>query len=287
MKTISKYFLIIYLLVASGCYQSGGEKINFNQSITDGYRLIDYANRLITLRNYRNAVNNYLLAYNRFALSDYIDGRYDSASKLVFAYNYLGVKDSSNYWLSKSEQISEFSNNLKEKHTLTKIKFYYEQNEYDKVLSYLSNLRIEQFAQGIKIELLSYKILSATMKLVDVSESYNSLYESLTKTFSTEKQTSYEVLSFGWYTLGYYDFYNKNSEDAMVKFQTSLKIDKGNGNSEGIADNLFMLGKCSESNNKITDAIQYYERALEIYKVLNSSEFVSELNNKISKLRER
>lgn len=287
MKTLRKLFLssiICSLILIGGCYQSGGEKMNLNQSVTDGYRLIDYANRLSTLKNYRNAVNNYLLAYNRFALADYIDGRLDAATKLVLVYKYIGLKDSSDYWLKKSEEISEYSINLKEKYLLIKVKYLYEENAYTEVLRYLSKIDIDKFIVGIKVEILSYKILAATISSVDAIDSYNSLHSTLTS-LTKKDQISYEVVSFGWYTLGYSDFYKKDITNANIKFNMSLSIDKEKGNSEGIADNLFMLGKCAEFDGNKNEALIYYERALEIYKVLNSTELVSELINKISLLR--
>jgi tetratricopeptide (TPR) repeat protein len=123
------------------------------------------------------------------------------------------------------------------------------------------------------------------VKFKEMSEEYNVLHSQLTKHNPNDDDVSYEVLSFGWYTLGYTDFYKNDVIDAIDKFNISLRIDKEKGNHGGIADNLYMLGKCAEKNYELRNAVNYYERALEIYKVLKNEETVFELKNRISSLK--
>lgn len=272
---------IFFALTAVNCYQSGGEKVSFGQTITDGYRLIDYANRLTTLKNHRSAVDNYLAAYNRFTLADFSDGRFVAASLLIFGYENLGLKDSSNYWLNKTKEISNYSNRLEAKFVLVSAKLNFEKGNYNLLDKSVNEDVIRYADYSERIELSAYKLLSK----IKTNSPTDSEYHYLLSLINNKKNLSenLESYSFGWYALGYAEFNSSNFENAIKNFNNSMNYDKTSGNSEGIADNLFMIGKSFSKLNKTKSANEYFERASELFKVLKNDTMVKQADDLLVK----
>lgn len=272
IRTIALMIIGITALTQFGCSSSVEDKQYLHSSVVDGYRIMEQAGNLFNYGKYEDASHYFHSAFNRFVLTDYLPGKFIAASNLVTVYVRMRNNDSAAYWFSQAKIISSAHKNLSDSFILLEIRFHYERSEFAKVIEICNRNQISNSNIQGRIELLSYIINSKISLKQDARKEYSSLKILLSEFDFNLKSNKTRLFAFAYYTLGLYEMEYGDVNEAIKYVSFSLEIDKINANTSGIADNLYLLGKCEIIKQNITMAIDYFNRAYNIYTLLRDNQ---------------
>lgn len=241
--------------------------------IFDGKELMKNADDLLRRNQIDYALKNYSMAYNKFSLADYSEGKMNAAIGVMKCYLRFNDFDAAEEWLIKLNPISGLSDNFFESSSKAKVLFQYSKKNFETIVELTQPEAIANFSLENRTEMVAYRTLS----LLELKKNYKQDFFELTNllvTMQKEKNDGGEFnpysLSFIYYTLGFISYKENVFDKAFDYFSTALEFDKTYSNYSGIADDLFAIGMTSKEMNNSVAAISSFERAAEIYELINA-----------------
>lgn len=242
--------------------------------IFDGKELMQNADDLLRRNQIDFALRNYSMAYNKFALVDYNEGKMNAAIGVMKCYLRLGDFEAAEEWLTKLNPLSGLSENFFESSSKAKVLFQYSNKNFDSILELTKPEALAKFSLENRTEMVAYRTLS----LLELKQNYKQDFFELTNLLITMQKEGQDggkfnpfSMSFIYYTLGFISFKENIFEKANDYFQTALEIDKKYSNYSGIADDLFAIAMTSKNMRRYNEAISAFERAAEIFEQMNDT----------------
>lgn len=270
-KLISILSLIILVFSIHGCSSDPDRNVIVTE-IFDGNELVQNADDLLRRNQIEFALKNYLMAYKKFALVDYNEGKLNAAIGVMKCYLRFNDFESAEDWLLKLNPLAGLSDNFFEASSKAKVLYQYSKKDFNSVLELTKTELITNFTLENRTEMVAYRTLS----MLELKMNYKQDFFELTNLLiSMQKETQDGgkfnpfSMSFIYYTLGFISYRENVFEKANDYFQTALEIDKKYSNYGGIADDLLALGMTAKKMNNTNAAISSFDRAAEIYEQMN------------------
>jgi len=264
---------IILLLTFAGC--SSLPKGMETRSLSFAALKMKYARDAQKAHDYTKALLLYTEAYQLYTGVDDIRGKIESGLSIARQFHYLDKPEETQKWISKTDEM--IRNNMPELKTLKDIlliEIAFGKEDFNTVISIAGNTTTSNPEH--KAEILCYHIASLANLKQDYKLPFSlllNLLPSLEKKFKKNNMDDPEILSLSYYYLGYITSHiEKNWRKGIEFFEKARHIDRLLDNSYGIGKDLFALGRCMEELGMKQEAIGNYNRAAEVFLLLNDLE---------------
>ncbi len=273
-------YLIILVFMVSCSSQPKNQRTPLTQEADNMYRL---GKRLSSQGKLPEAQKSFAIASDRYSLIDNLDGYV--LSQIALAGTMVKRGETTAY-LGLMEELErliliekpQYKDNL----LLLNAEIAFIADNHEQVADITTSFKSKDIV--IETQILSIRMMS----LLKIEREPRSELRRLVR--NTKKLRRYlkknrvdesGVYAYANYILGYYYVHKQDWKKAKNYFEVSLQIDKNNDNSYGSAQNLYMLGTAYKNLNQRDVSLIYYQRALQIFKLLNNKAMISKTTEKI------
>jgi len=285
MKKYLNSFLFISILIVFGC--SSIPKRQIPNALLEAQRYLKSAGEAeLNLQNKR-ALNLFEKAYNSFTRIDNLEGKIKAGLGMATIYHRMEDKTNHDLWLNKIKDFAYL--NKKDMLPLIKlheIKIAYETERLKTVLELTRSFPDHSLIWNLESNAYrSLALIKSDQDYETEKKIINSNLGKIEKLFQKNRLEEPELYPFLLYTSGYIATADQSWEEAISLFKDARRADQELANSLGIADDLYALAKCYEILLENELAIDYYQRAREIYCLIADSKNCQECARKLDFLQ--
>lgn len=282
--------LILPIIWFVSCSSANIKEREISSEVRNGRSLLESADHFLKVNDLNTALQTYETAYKLFTLVDDIEGKFQASIGIIKTLTHLCKYDDALSMIKKIENTEITSTELTEQYKLTLVEYHFSKKEYDPVINLTDLKVINNYSGNLPLIMLAYRLYSLLKLNQDYANEKNILIESIQNIQEKESALTEKDLfdlGFVYFTLGYIFSKDEKWEKAHSFFLQSLEIEKQDGNHKGIADNLYALGIVSKKLGKFKSAIDYFQRASDVYNIMkdNSSAEKSEVERLMIKLQ--
>jgi tetratricopeptide (TPR) repeat protein len=237
-------------------------------------------------QGYERALGFYREAYDLFTRSDDLKGKINAALAVARQYYHLGKQSESKKWLIRAAGLIDTGlPKMRGALAILNVEMAFDKGEYRQVINIVSDVLTFNFEWHM--ELLCYSMVAKAKLKQDYEFEFQELLKGLKdlrKLFKKGNLVDFEVLSLCYYYSGYIYSLKDNWQTALLNFQQARNIDALLDNTYGIGKALVAMGQCYEKLNQPKYAKGTYQRAIEIFTLLNDKAMIHKIKKKIASI---
>ncbi len=265
------FYIILFSFLLSGCIPFE-ENVKSREEI-DGFILLSKANEYAKRNNFDFAYEIYSDAYNKFTLIDHIEGKV----KCIYGFVKVALAGGNDSLalsaLGQLDIYSRINPGYREYFLTAKSEYFARRKSFPELISFIKANISAYVSNEANLKLAVLQLNAAGSVGWNINEYYEVVEKFLPEALSLEESKELEepeIIGAAYYALGYADILNKRYQDAKKNFLLALEYDRKYANTKGIGDDLYHLGLIFKYTNEPTEALNYFERASEVYKIISS-----------------
>ncbi|NIM15575.1 MAG: hypothetical protein GTO45_26660 [Candidatus Aminicenantes bacterium] len=293
---MKKYVILLCCLAAvlilSGC--SSLPKEIEPQSLTFANMKMKHAREAQKRQEFARALLLYKDAYDLFTRLDFIGGKINSSLSIARQFFYLDKPEEAKQWLNKaSDLIETHMPRLETSRSILLMEMAFAKKDYKKVIDIAEQAIATAQEQNLEwqTEILCYAMVAKAQLRLDYQGEFDrvqSVIIQLQKKFEKRKTDDPEVLGFAYYYTGYiYSTFEKDWSQALVFFEKAKEIDSLIDNPYGVGKDLYSLGRCYEELGFFRKAVSSFDRAVEVFALLDDAEMVEKAKKRAESVRKK
>lgn len=293
---MKKYIILLCclaaLLIVISC-SSLPEEIE-PQSLTFADMKMKHAREAQRRQEFARALLLYKDAYDLFTRLDFIRGKIDSSLSIARQFFYLDKPEETKKWLNNASNLIEtHMPRLETSRSILLIEMAFAGKDYKKVIDIAEQAAAAAQEQNLEwqTEILCYAVVARAQLKLDYQGEFDRVQSAiiqLQKKFEKRKTHDPEVLGFAYYYTGYiYSTFEKNWSQALVFFEKAREIDGLIDNPYGVGKDLYSLGRCYEELGFFRKAVSSFDRAAEVFALLDDAEMVEKAKKRAESVRKK
>jgi tetratricopeptide (TPR) repeat protein len=293
---MKKYVILLCCLAAVvwviGC--SSLPKEIEPQSLRFAHMKMKYAREAQDRREFARALLLYKDAYDLFTRLDFIRGKIDSSLSIARQFFYLDKPEETKKWLNKaSDLIETHLPRLEISRSILLMEMAFAGKDYKQVIDIAERAAAAAPGQNLErqTEILCYAMVAKARLKLDYRGEFAGVQAAISrlqKQFDKRKTHDPEVLGFAYYYTGYiYSTIEKNWRQALVFFEKAKEIDSLIDNPYGVGKDLYSIGRCYEELGFFRKAVGSFDRAAEVFALLEDTEMVEKAKKRAGSVRKK
>jgi tetratricopeptide (TPR) repeat protein len=245
-------------------------------------------------QDFARALLLYKDAYDLFTRLDFIRGKINSSLSIARQFFYLDKPEETKKWLNKaSDLIETHMPRLQTPRSILLMEMAFAKKDYKKVIDIAEQAAAAAEEQNLEwqTEILCYAMVAKAQLKLDYRWEFDRVQSAiiqLQKKFEKRKTHDPEVLGFAYYYTGYiYSTFEKNWSQALVFFGKAKEIDSLMDNPYGVGKDLYSLGRCYEELGFFRKAVSSFDRAAEVFALLEDAEMVGKAKKRAEAVRKK
>jgi tetratricopeptide (TPR) repeat protein len=293
---MKKYLILFCCLAAliTGCSSLPEE--TEPQSLTFAHMKMKAAREAQKRQEFNKSLGLYKDAYDLFTRLDDIRGKIDASLAVARQYFYLDKREETTKWLDRAAALIEtHMPRMAASRSILLAEMAFAEEDYRKVIEVAEEALTSPPLRGLDIEgeteMLCYAMVAKAQLKLDYRPEFNRVQWALTqlqKRFDKKKLADPEVLSLACYYTAYiYSTIENNWRDALRFFEQAKEIDSFIDHPYGVGKDLYSMGRCYEELGFFEKAGSSFERAAEIFTLLQDAAMAEKAAKRAKAVREQ
>lgn len=240
-------------------------------------------------QNFARALRLYREAYDLFTRGDQMEGKINAALSMARQYFYLDNPGESEKWLNRAgDWIEAYLPRLMGAKAILLMEMAFEKNDYKRVIEISAGVSTPRLEW--QLEILCYTMVAKARLKLDYQAEFSRVRADsvrLQKGFAKRRLDDPGVLSFAYYYTGYIYSLENNWQSALLSFEQAKEIDGLIDHPYGVGKDLYSLGQCYEQLGLLKQAAGNYERAAEVFRLLNDAAAAEKAQKKAASIKNR